>query len=124
MVWEETMSTNLALRLSTVSHTLVARNRKMRTQESTWGRILVAGLLLVTLGIVFTSIFWAWSNLQCTTLNYQISQGQEMQKQQLELNRKLRVELSNLSSIARLEKLAETYDMGPPTPGQVVKVNW
>jgi cell division protein FtsL len=118
------MSTNLALRLSTVSHTLVARNRKVRTQESTWGKVLVAGLLLVTVAIIFTSIFWAWSNLQCTNLNYQISQAQEMQKQYLEFNRKLRVELSNLSSIARLEKLAETYEMGPPTHSQVVKVTW
>ena len=118
------MSTNLALRLSTVSHTLVARNRKVRTQESTWAKILVAGLLLVTVGIIFTSIFWAWSNLQCTNLNYQISQAQEMQKQYLEFKKKLKVEQANLTSTARLERLAETYDMGPPTPGQVVKVSW
>jgi cell division protein FtsL len=116
------MSTNLALRLSTVSHTLVARNRKVRTQESTWAKILVAGLLLVTVGLIFTSIFWAWSNLQCTNLNYQISQAQEMQKQYLEFKKKLKVEQANLTSTARLEKLAETYGMGPPT--QVVKVSW
>jgi len=118
------MSTNLALRLSTVSHTLVARNRKVRTQESPWGKVLVASLILVTVGIIFTSLFWAWSNLQSTTLNYQISQGQELQKQYRELNRKLRVEYSNLTSIARLERLAETYEMGPPAQGQVVKVCW
>jgi cell division protein FtsL len=118
------MSTNLALRLSTVSHTLVARNRKVRTQESPWGKVLVAGLILVTVGIIFTSIFWAWSNLQSTTLHYQISQGQELQKQYRDLNNKLQVEYSNLTSIARLEKLAETYEMGSPAPGQVVKVCW
>ena len=118
------MSTNLALRLSTVGNTLVARNRKVRTQESLWEKALVFGLILAAVGIVLTSIFWAWSNLQSTTLNYQISQSQEMQKQHLELNRKLRVELSNLTSIARLEKLAETYNMGPPASGQVLKVNW
>jgi cell division protein FtsL len=118
------MPTNLALRLSTVSHTLIARNRKMRTQESPWGRVLVAGLILVTMGIIATSLFWAWSNLQSTTLNYQISQAQELQKQQLEFNRKLRVEYSNLTSIARLERLAENYEMGSPAQGQVVKVTW
>ena len=118
------MSTNLALRLSTVSHTLIARNRKVRTQESPWGKVLVAGLILITMGIISTSLFWAWSNLQSTTLNYQISQAQETQKQYLELNRKLRVEYSNLTSIARLERLAENYEMGPPAPGQVVKVTW
>jgi cell division protein FtsL len=118
------MPTNLALRLSTVSHTLVARNRKMRTQESLWGKVLVLGLILVALGIVFSSVFWAWSNLQSTTLNYQISQAQEEKKQHLKFNSKLRVEHSNLTSIARLEKLAASFDMGPPAPGQVVKVGW
>jgi cell division protein FtsL len=118
------MSTNLALRLSTVSHTLVARNRKVRTQENTWGKVLVAGFIMVTVGIIFTSIFWAWSNLQCTNLNYQISQAQEMQKQYLEFKKKLQVEYANLTSTARLERLAETYDMGPPTPGQVIRVTW
>lgn len=118
------MPTNLAVRLSAVSHTIVARNRKMRTQESTWGKMLVAGLILVTVGIIFTSLFWAWSNLQSTTLHYQISQAEELQKQHLELNRRLRVEYSNLTCIARLEKLAETYEMGSPARGQVVQVAW
>jgi cell division protein FtsL len=118
------MSTNLALRLSTVSHTLIARNRKVRTQESTWEKVLVAGFLLVTVGIIFTSIFWAWSNLQCTTLDYQISQAQELQRQYLEFRKKLKLEQANLTSTARLERLAETYEMGQPTQGQVVKVTW
>jgi cell division protein FtsL len=118
------MSTNLALRLSTVSQTLIARNRKVRTEERTWEKILVAGLLMVTVAIVFTSIFWAWSNLQCTNLNYQISQEQELQKQYLEFRKKLKLEQANLTSTARLERLAETYEMGPPTPGQVIKVTW
>ncbi len=118
------MSTNLALRLSTVSHTLIARNRKVQTKDSTFSKMLVAGLILITAGIISTSLFWAWSNLQCTTLNYRLSQGQELKKQYLELNRRLRVECSNLTSIARLERLAETYNMGPAGPGQVVKVTW
>jgi cell division protein FtsL len=117
------MPTNLALRLSTVSHTLVARNRKLSSQKSTWGKALVAGLIIGAVGIVFTS-FLAWSNLTSTDLNYQISQAEELQKQHLELNRRLRVEYSNLTCIARLERLAETYEMGPPARGQVVKVAW
>ena len=78
------MSTNLALRLSTVSHTLIARNRKVQTTDSTLSKLLVAGLILITVGIISTSLFWAWSNLQCTTLNYRLSQGQELKKQYLE----------------------------------------
>jgi cell division protein FtsL len=118
------MPANLTLRLSAVSHSLMARNRKVRTQESPWSKALVAGLILAALGIVITCVFWAWANFQITTLNYHIAQGREIKKQQMELNKKLRVEFSNLTSIARLEQLAATLDMGPPTPGQVVKVNW
>jgi cell division protein FtsL len=117
------MPTNLALRLSAVSHSLIARNRKVSTQDSLWEKALVAVLILAALGIVITCVFWAWTNLQVTTLNYQIAQAQEINKQHMELNKKLRVEYSNLTSIARLEQLAATFDMGPPAPGQVVKVN-
>ena len=116
------MPTNLALRLSAVSHALISRNRKVRTQESHWGRALVVCLVVAAVGITFMCVFWAWSNLHSTTLNYQISQTLETQKELLELNRKLRVELSHLTSIARLEQLAEVYNMGPPTAAQVVKV--
>jgi cell division protein FtsL len=94
------------------------------TQVSLWEKALVAGLILAALGIVITCLFWAWTNLQITTLNYQIAQAREINKQHMELNKKLRVELSNLTSIARLEQLAATFDMGPPTAGQVVKVHW
>jgi len=117
------MPTNLALRLSAVSHTLISRNRKVRSQANPWTRTLLRFLILAAVGTICTCLFWAWTNLHHTTLNYEISQAQETQKQLLEINRKLRVELSNLTSIARLEKLAETYSMGPPTAGQVVRVN-
>jgi heme/copper-type cytochrome/quinol oxidase subunit 3 len=117
------MPTNLAVRLSSMSHTLIARNRKVRTQTGPWVKFLWAGLILASL-IIFANIFWAYGNIRSTSLHYQISEAQEMQKQHLELNRKLRVELSNLKSIGRLEKLAETYEMGPPASGQVVKVDW
>jgi hypothetical protein len=118
------MPTNLALRLSAVSHRLIARNRKVSTQESNWVKVLVAGLILTGLSIVFSCVFWAWTNLQTTTLNYQIAQAREIKKQHMELNKKLRVEFSNLTSIARLEQLAAAFEMGPPAPGQIVKVNW
>jgi hypothetical protein len=118
------MSTNLALRLSTVSQTLIARNRKLSVKDSSLSKLLVAGLILITVGIISASVFWAWSNLQSTTLHYQISRGEELKKQYMEMNRKLQVEYSNLTSIARLERRAETYEMGSPAQGQVVKVTW
>lgn len=115
------MPANLTLRLTAVSHSLLARNRKVSHHRSTWGRTVVAALLLATAGVMLTSLIWAWVNLQIVTLNYQISQAQESMKQHLELNRKLRVELSSLMTISRLEKLAvDTYEMRPPQPHQVM----
>ncbi len=115
------MPANLTLRLTAVSHSLLARNRKVSHQHSKWGRAVVAVLILVTAGVMLTSLIWAWGNLQIVTLNYQTSQAQETMKQYLEINRKLRIELSNVMAISRLEKLAvETYEMGPPQPHQVI----
>jgi cell division protein FtsL len=115
------MPTNLTLRLTAVSHTLLARNRKVSRQQSKWGRAAVAALILVTAGVMLTSLIWAWANLQIVTLNYQISQTQDTMKQHLEINRKLQVELSSMMAISRLEKLAvETYEMGAPQPHQVI----
>lgn len=115
------MPANLTMRLTTVSHSLLARNRKVTRQRSTWGRAVVAVLILVSAGVMLTSLVYAWSNLQIVTLNYQISQVQETMKQYLDMNEKLQVELSSLTAISRLEKLAEeTYGMGAPQPHQVV----
>jgi cell division protein FtsL len=114
------MPRHLTLRLSAVGHTLVSRNRRV---SHTWelGKALVAALFLATAAILLTSLLWAWSNLKCIHLSYQISQAQETQKQFLDLNRKLRIELSNLTAISRLEKLAvENYGMGPPQTSQVL----
>jgi len=102
----------------------MSRNRKLvNPQGSRWGKAGVMVLVLLVAGFIISSLVWAWTNLQQTTLNYQISQAQETQKQYLLLNRRLHVEHSSLTSIRRLEKLAvEQFDMGPPQPGQVVQL--
>ncbi|MFZ5450301.1 MAG: cell division protein FtsL [Thermodesulfobacteriota bacterium] len=101
----------------------MSRNRKVARKSSPWGRAGVVFLVLVAAGFIIASVVWAWANLQQVTLNYQISQAQEVQKQYLELNRKLRIEHSSLISISRLERLAEEqYGMVAPQPSQVVQL--
>ena len=75
-----------------------------------------------TAGVLLTSVFLAWADLQYITHSYQISQAQETQKQYLDLNNKLRIELASLTAISRLEKLAAESGMGAPQPSQVVKL--
>ena len=115
------MPRSITVAINYVSHTLLARNRKVMASPSLWWRAVVAGVVLATALVIVSSVMWAWSNLQYINLCYQISQAQEIKKQYLELNSKLRIELSSLTTISRLEKLAaETYAMSPPQPYQVV----
>jgi cell division protein FtsL len=115
------MSNNLTLRLSNVGQVFISKNRKV-AHPGWWSRILVTLLVLATAGVFCTSLFLAWADLQYITQNYQISQAQEIQKQYLEMNRNLRIELAALTSIHRLEELASQYDMGAPQPYQVVNL--
>jgi cell division protein FtsL len=115
------MSNNLTLRLSAVGQVFVSKNRKVG-HPTRWGRIIVAFLVLTSATVFCTSVFLSWTELQYLTQNYQISQAQELQKQYLEMNRKLRIELASLTSVKRLEDLAQQYNMGPPQPSQVVNL--
>jgi hypothetical protein len=115
------MPNNLTLRLSSAGQVFISKNRKVG-RPWRWSRIAVTVVVLATAGVFFTSMFLAWADLQFITQSYQISQAQEIQKQYLDLNRKLKIELSCLTSIHRLEQLAAQYDMGPPMPSQVVNL--
>ncbi|MBM4273247.1 MAG: hypothetical protein FJ134_02130 [Deltaproteobacteria bacterium] len=115
------MPNNLTLRLTAVGQIIVSRNRRL-SQPWRWGRAVVMTLVMAAAGIILTSVFWAYADLQNITLSYQISQAQETQKQLLDMNNKLRIELANLKGISRLEKLAAEYGMGAPQPHQVVKL--
>jgi cell division protein FtsL len=80
-------------------------------------------LIFMLAGLVVTGCLFAWSHLQFYSQNYQISQIYAEQKELRNMNRKLRVELTNLKSLARLERLArDSYNMAPPEPQQVVNL--
>ena len=113
------MPDNLALQLNDRGQGFISKNRKL-TYPWRWGTAAVTGLVLGTLLVLFTCLFMAWADFQYITHSYQISQAQETQKHLLDLNRKLRIEYSNLTAISRLEKLAAQYGMEAPQPSQVV----
>jgi len=115
------MASNLALLVGAAGQVFFSKNRKV-SYPWRWGRAAVGGLVLATAGLLFTCLFLAWADLQYITQSYQISQAQETQKQYLNLNRKLRIEYSNLTSIKRLENLAAQYGMEAPQSSQVVKL--
>ena len=113
------MASNLTLRLSEAGQVLISKNRKVG-QPWRWTGIAMSLVVLVTAGVFFTCMFQSWADLQYITQSYEISQAQEIQIQYLDLNRKLRIELTCLTSIQRLEQLAAQYNMGAPHPSQIV----
>jgi cell division protein FtsL len=115
------MANNFTMRLTAAGQVFISKNRKL-SHPWRWGRALVGAVVLATAFILFTSSFLAWADLQYITQSYQISQAQEIQKQYLDLNNKLRIELASLTAISRLERLAAEYGMGAPQPSQVVKL--
>jgi cell division protein FtsL len=86
------------------------------------GRAKMTVLIVLLAGMVVTGCLFAWSHLRFLTLNYQISQIYTEQKELQNINRKLRVELTNLKSLARLERLASEHNMAPPESRQVVNL--
>jgi cell division protein FtsL len=87
------------------------------------GRAKMVTIIILLTGMVIAGCLFAWSHIQFLTLNYQISQIYTEQKELQNLNRKLRVELTNLKSLARLETLAkENYNMATPESRQVVNL--
>jgi cell division protein FtsL len=115
------MANNLTLRLTAAGQVFVSKNRKVG-QPWLWSRIVVTLVVLATAAVFCTSLTLAWADLQYINQSYEISQAQEIQKQYLDLNRKLRIELACLTSVQRLEQLAAQYDMGAPQPSQVVNL--
>jgi cell division protein FtsL len=115
------MPSYLTLRLTAAGQVFISKNRKL-SHPWRWGRILVGAVVLITVFVLFTSIFLAWADLQYITQSYQISQGHETQKQYLDLNNKLRIELASLTAVSRLEKLAAEYGMEAPQPSQVMNL--
>jgi hypothetical protein len=115
------MANNLTMRLTAAGQVFISKNRKL-SHPWRWGRALVGAVVLATAFILFTSSFLAWADLQYITQSYHISQAQETQKQYLDLNNKLRIELASLTGISRLEKLAAEYGMGAPLPTQVINL--
>ena len=113
------MPSNLTLRLTAAGQIFISKNRKV-ARPWRFGRIAVTAVVMATAGVLCTSLLLAWADFQYINQNYQISQAQETQKQYLDLNKKLHLELACLTSIHRLEKLAAQYDMGAPLPSQVV----
>lgn len=92
-------------------------NRKIRPRQP----IGVWMLLLVVL--ISEMLLYAWSRVQCMGLGYEISAAVERQREQMLLQRNLRIELARLKSPDRIAKIAgERLGLVLPKPEQTVTI--
>ncbi|UFS71639.1 cell division protein FtsL [Geomonas sp. RF6] len=80
---------------------------------------LTAVMVLLTL----VSIFHVWSRVEVIDLNLKISEASRLYKEELQANKRLRVEVASLKNPARIESLAKgELGLALPTDQQVIIV--
>lgn len=91
-------------------------NKPVRQQRLSLSlRVVVLALCMLS----GAGIFYAYSSVRALNLSYQTSQALEVQHELLETSRRLKMELSNLRSLDRLERQAAGMGLVKPTPQQV-----
>jgi len=73
--------------------------------------------LLLLMG---SGIGHVWSNFEMTQKGYNISQLKNEEMRQMDINRKLRLELAVLKSPQNLEAMAKKLGLKQPTPEQII----
>ena len=79
--------------------------------------ILIAFLLILFMG---SGIGYVWSNYEGTQIGFDLTRLQKDERALLELNKKLKVELANLTSPQRLEREARSLGLKDASPEQIV----
>ncbi|UCD71402.1 MAG: cell division protein FtsL [Syntrophobacterales bacterium] len=66
-------------------------------------------------------LFYVWSRVLVIKLGYDLSEAMEVQLKLVQDNKKLKIEIATLKSLARIERIAQDeLDMEKPIPGQII----
>jgi hypothetical protein len=75
---------------------------------------------LFVLGLITAScLFYLYTEVRALNLSYQVSQSASVQRELMEVRRRLKVELNNLRSPERLEQEGARLGLTPPPPERV-----
>jgi cell division protein FtsL len=94
-------------------------SRKKRPKEKEpWGP--VKWLIILLAFFVPGVLAYIWLHVQTVQFSYDIGTAQKQKKELLETNKKLRIQLANLKSPERIERIALTQlGLKPPEKGQI-----
>jgi cell division protein FtsL len=85
-------------------------------QRQIWRSLWVGGLLVAVL------LFSAWQNLELVQHGYQLQRLQQQHADEIEINRRLTLELETLRSPERIEDLARKLNLITPPPDRAVVI--
>jgi hypothetical protein len=96
------------------------KNAKKRERKPrlTYHQIFLVGLLLLV--FMGSGIGYVWSNFEGTQIGYDLSRLQKEERELIELNKKLRVELATLKSPQYLERHIHALGLKEASPDQIV----
>ncbi len=93
------------------------RTRKRKFRLTPKQVLLITFMLLSLMG---SGIGHVWSNFEMTQKGYDISQLKSEEMRQMDINRKLRLELAILKSTQHLESVAKKLGLRQPSPEQII----
>ena len=103
--------------------TMIGQRAKRAVDDASENLSPLSLTVLFLLPIVAAALFNVWIHVATIHLGYELSAEARIHETLVEKNRGIRVEIATLKSPDRLKQLAaETYKMGPPKPGQVIRV--
>ncbi len=85
-----------------ISNTLPSDGRINTKDSSTIGISLIVASVLI-----FSSLFYVWSQVKIVNLGYEISQSNKEKNELLQLNKKLKLEIASLTSPYHVEDIAK-----------------
>ena len=96
------------------------KNAKKRERKPrlTYHQIFLVGLLLLV--FMGSGIGYVWSNFEGTQIGYDLSRLQKEERELIELNKKLSVELATLKSPQYLERHIRALGLKEASPDQIV----
>jgi hypothetical protein len=94
-------------------------NRRLAAEETAGISLGIKTLVLLLALLTAAGLFYAWCSVKGLNHSYELSKELETQREQLEMDRRLKVELNSLRGPERLEREAARLNLSAPKPEQL-----
>lgn len=94
-------------------------NRRLAAEESVGLSLGIKTLVFLLALLTAAGLFYAWCSVKALNHSYELSKELETQREQLEMARRLKVELGSLRGPERLEREAARLGLAAPKTEQM-----